>query len=386
MRVISCLFFLIIISALLSSCRKNDAYLPSAATPENFNQIFEAFWNGMNVNYVYWDIDKTNWDSVYVKYKPVFSRLSITNDKDVKMSVQYFRLMTNRLIDSHYHIDFSINSIADSIVNPAMEMKRKNPYYHDLYGYSAIDAKYLDSGYLIGYDYVNNQGQSPLFVQCGKINNRILYFTCNQFSLFRSYYSGSANTVKPVIQYFLDNIRNSTGLTGIIIDVRGNLGGDLSDLNFIVGQFISTPLHFGYTRYKSGNGRLDYTPWIKAFVNPQAGAKTVALPIVVLADNYSASLSEAIAMAIHTLPNGKFIGENTWGATGPITANQVYNDGQFKVGGFLTVTTSSAAFKYIDGKVYEQEGFPPDIYVPFNLEQLHNGIDKQLEEAIQLIN
>jgi carboxyl-terminal processing protease len=186
-------------------------------------------------------------------------------------------------------------------------------------------------------------------------------------------------------QRYLNN-RKCSGLKGIIIDVRNNAGGNINDLNFFTGHLIGSPLQFGYTRYKSGNGRLAHTPWISASILPQQGSKAINIPVIALADNYTVSLAEAVTMIIHTLPTGIVVGETTWGATGPITANKVYNDGSFSVPGFLSVTTSSAEFKYINDTIYEGKGFPPDINVPFNLPAINSGKDLQLEKAISLIH
>lgn len=164
--------------------------------------------------------------------------------------------------------------------------------------------------------------------------------------------------------------------------MRGNPGGELTDLNFLIGRFINAPLHFGYTRYKGGNGRLDYTPWIDAYVNPLAGNSQLKIPIVVLADNFSASLSEIIVMAIQSMSNGTFIGEHTWGATGQLTENEIYNDGSFALPGFMSVNISSSEFMYLDNKIYEGIGFPPDVSVPFNITALNAGDDPQLDSAI----
>ncbi|MFX8573819.1 S41 family peptidase, partial [Acinetobacter baumannii] len=89
------------------------------------------------------------------------------------------------------------------------------------------------------------------------------------------------------------------------------------------------PLSFGFTRYKNGVNPFDYTSWINASIQPVEKNGIFSLPIIVLADNYSISLAEATTMAIKAMPNSTFIGETTWGATGPITSNQLYNDGQF---------------------------------------------------------
>jgi C-terminal processing protease CtpA/Prc len=204
--------------------------------------------------------------------------------------------------------------------------------------------------------------------------------------MFESYTSVENNGVKPVLNAFFNAISNFN-YRGIIIDVRGNSGGDLSDLNLIVGKMISKPLHFGYTRFKSGNGRLDYTPWVDAFVNPVDADIVIPLvPVIVLADNFSASLAEIMTMAIHSLPNGLFIGETTWGATGSVVAGSLLNDGPFSVPGYISVYMSSSEFKYLDNRNYEGIGFPPDVNVPFNEGLLNSGDDIQLDSAINRLN
>src|SRR5436305_15203845 len=95
-RLLAILFPFIMITA----CRKE---ISNVETPESyiggsFSDVFKAFWNGMNNNYVFWDIDTTNWDNMYKIYKPVFDSLDINKASDVKKSVQYFRDMTDGLV------------------------------------------------------------------------------------------------------------------------------------------------------------------------------------------------------------------------------------------------------------------------------------------------
>lgn len=368
----------------LTACRKNKPVADNEREPAGFSEVFDIFWNEMNSNYVFWDIDTTDWDAVYQQYKPVFARLDLNNDADVKKSVALFRQMTQHLADGHYFISFTKNVIADSSVYPSYDRKRKRAGFHNPYPYLNVDLKYFDSAYVSGFDLITDPAK-PLYALAGTIDNEILYFTCNSFSLFRSYNSTAHNDVKPVLDHFLGNLQN-TSVKGVIIDLRGNPGGDLSDLNFLVGHLIDKPLHFGYTRYKNGNGRLDYSPWVKAFANPPFGNKAVNIPVIALTDNFTGSLAELIAIAISSLPQGYVVGEDTWGATGPITAHEVYNSGQFSIKNFLSVSTSSGMFKYLDDKIYEGTGFSPDFPVPFNSVMLDQGTDQQLEKAISLIH
>ncbi|XOD69675.1 MAG: hypothetical protein ACMUEM_03590 [Flavobacteriales bacterium AspAUS03] len=50
--------------------------------PQNYEDLFKYVWEGLNRNYVFWDIDLTDWDAVYRKYPPQFQRFSIGLEND----------------------------------------------------------------------------------------------------------------------------------------------------------------------------------------------------------------------------------------------------------------------------------------------------------------
>lgn len=371
------------------ACRKD---LPQLNDPQNyvnanFNEVFDGFWTGMNNNYVFWDIDTVNWDQVYRTYKPLFAKLNVNDSNDVRKAYTYFKQMTSGLVDSHYDISFADTWLADSnSVNPAYQRKIASPGFHPpisiFHFYDTIPRHYLDAG---RRGFTNTPDKQYVAVS-GTINQNILYLFFNGFNLKTLFNTDTINGVKRVEQYFFDALANRTDLKGIIIDVRGNGGGSLDDLNFLLGKMITQPLHFGYTRSKLGNGRLDYSPWAPAYVSPQAGSKAVTVPIVMLADAWSVSMAEMTTMAVKALPNGHFVGERTWGANGPLTGNKFYNGGQFSTGWLKLVYTSSLMFKYKDGNIYEGTGFPPDMAVPYNPAALKAGRDLQLEAALSLIH
>ena len=374
----------VLLVLLISSCTKS---IENVNRPENyisgtFSDVFEAFWNGMNNNYVFWDIDTTDWDAMYRRYQPVFAKLNINDSGDVKKSINYFRLMTQGLVDSHYNLTFGYGAVADSSINPAYN--RKMDTIHPYIFYPNYAVNYLDNDFVYGDD-LSTDPNEDRFAIAGTINKNILYFYCDIFGLKSSYESSTDNDVKKVLKYFFAKLANPAGLKGVIIDVRGNAGGEVTDLNFLLGKMVTSPLTFGYTRYKNGNGRLDYTPWAPAIITPQTGAKALDIPVIALADAWSVSLAELTAMAIHSMPNGKFIGETTWGANGPLDINQNFNGGQFTASDFLFAYTSSSEFKYLDNNIYEGKGFPPDIAVPYNPAYLRQGRDAALETAVKNI-
>ncbi len=381
----------LVITLGFSSCRKEILQVNSTSsyTAHNFNDIFEGFWNGMNNNYVFWSEETTNWDAVYTKYKPLFAKLSLIDSADNETALTYFEEMTKDLKDSHYTLTFPTlgyqispaenRKIAISTATPDSIYVLPSAMFSSL-----IPKKYIDSTSLKqGSDTVYFNGSPSLFkVMSGTIKSRILYFYFSDFA-----FSQSGSNTYPIIIAFLNTLRNlPSTIKGIVIDVRGNGGGSITDLDFLVGNMITKPLQYGYTRSKSGNGRLDYTPWAPAIVTPQDGAKEITIPIVALADHTSVSMAEITALAINTLPNGKFIGTTTWGANGPLAPQQYYNSGQFTIGSYLSVYTSSSMFKTLDGNIYEGRGIPPGIWVRETSAAYNNGVDLQLDAAINYIN
>lgn len=344
---------------------------------------FGTFWAKMNTNYVFWDIDTTDWDAVYKKYQPLFAQLGQSSDS-LQKAARYYNEMTKGLIDGHFYMSFTQPSIVGQNPYPSFAKNSLSTSFHYPYPYSSVDSSYLDNGYSIVVDNNYSENGTPLIVLMGTIHQKTLFFSCNHFSLSKAY--NSSSQIKPLIDRMFKMLHeSSTPLKGVIIDVRSNQGGDLNDLNFLLGKFINRPLIFGYTQTKLGNGRLDYSPWVNAFIKPETGNIAIDLPIIILSDKVSASLSEIMVMGVHAMANGRCVGDTTWGATGAIVPEDVFNDGQFNVDNLCNVKTSSCRFKYNDGKIYEGKGFPPDVYIPFDLNLLRNGIDNQLEKAILLL-
>ena len=371
------------------SCRKSMPQInnPADYISGNFSEVFDAYWNGMNNNYVFWDIDTTNWDRVYTTYKPLFAKLNLSDSNDVRKSYTYFKQMTAGLVDSHYDLSFTDTWLADSpSINPAFQRKLASPSFHPpidiTHFYYTLPVNYLDAGWKRGY--TNTPDGRQYVAVSGTINQTTLYFFFSGFDLKELYETDTANGVKTVEQYLFNQLKNMPAIKGIILDVRGNGGGSLDDLDFLLGKMIDKRLDFGFTRSKQGNGRLDYSPWMPAFVTPQTGSRNITAPIVMLADAWSVSMAEMTTMAVKSLPNGHFVGERTWGANGPLTDNRVYNGGQFSTPFINLVYTSSLMLKYKDGKIYEGIGFSPDIEVKYNAAALQVGRDPQLETAIGL--
>jgi carboxyl-terminal processing protease len=374
--------------------------LPSIDAPanysgSNYDELFEAFWNGMNTNYVYWSNDPTNWDSVYTKYKPLFKRLTSFDEANNEKAEKYFTEMTSKIIDSHFSLTFQLSG---NTVTPALdrkiELNKQRP--DSIYAlppdfFTAVTTKYFDRNSVVtGTDSISLRDTTePFTVTVATIQGNILYLYFSDFA-----FSQAGPNTAPVLDIFFNTLaRELKSIRGVIIDVRENGGGEITGLNYLLGKMVTKPVTYAYTHAKNGNGRLDYTAWAPAILTPQSGAVNVTQPIVVLADHISASMAEMTALAVMALPNGRFVGTTTWGATGPLIPNVYLNGGQFTIGsanfgnnGYMFVYTSSAALKSSEGQVLEGKGVRPDRWVPETAAAYRAGVDAQLEAAVREIS
>ncbi|WP_158275314.1 S41 family peptidase [Pedobacter sp. HMWF019] len=374
--------FIFLLTTILGSCKK-DTTSDINETRDTFPKIFAQFWDKMNSKYVYWDRETTDWNSVYKQYKPLFDQLS-NSDEDKRKAMSYFTQMTSNLIDHHLSITFLEQPLNGSVINPSLARKVKAQGYHGRYNYDYMVKPYLDNGFVSGRGNISNNGEL-ISATSGTINNNILYFHCNFFALKQSYNSTGDNTIKQILNYFFSNLKKTGNpIKGIILDLRNNNGGNIEDLNFLAGKLVPQDHIFGYSRSKTGMGKLDYLPWLESSLKHDPDYSGT-VPIMLLGDNFSASLSEIMIIALKSKAN-LFIGEQTYGATGPLSDPDIFNAGSFNIGTFLSVKTSSVEFKGIDGTFYEGIGITPDISSPFNLQALSAGKDLQLETAINQIN
>ena len=391
----------------LFSCRKNieKRELLSNYEENNFSELFQSFWQGMNTNYLYWDQETVDWDNMYRTYKPKFDSLDIRRYSDTTMNLcfQYMADMTKDLKDGQYALqlwnggDFrfedSLYKGYISFIPKLFKTERIRTALPDTLFDYIVQYNYLKE---FDYGVYRNWNTNSIFqIITGRLKKgqkNILYTSLNLFAIKEAYNATNASRPpRPVIKNFFDNIHKSN-CDGVILDLRNNRGGNLEDVDFLVGQFTSKPMLFGYARYKSGVGRLDYTPPLPLNITQQTGATDFKKPIVILADIYSAALSEVVMQAFKALPGAKVmvVGEHTYGTSGLFTGNDIStNGGTFGLGAFGGVRISNTALQDKNHN-FNFSGISPDFEVKYNAtsidQMLHTGVDIQLEKAIQVIN
>ncbi len=162
------------------------------------------------------------------------------------------------------------------------------------------------------------------------------------------------------------NQAKADGMKGLIIDLRSNPGGNLSTVCDIARMLLPEGL-IVYTEDKYGK-REEYKC---------DGSNEIDVPLVVLADGYSASASEILTGAVKDYGIGTIVGTTTYGKG---IVQKVIN---LSDGSALKLTVST--YFTPNGNNIHGIGIEPDIEVPFDAEQYQNGVDNQLEKAKEVL-
>ncbi|MCL2329408.1 MAG: S41 family peptidase [Bacteroidetes bacterium] len=418
MKTIKICFSVIALLAItFVSCRKEMPVLNPPASyygGDFYAAAFESFWTGMNNNYIFWDVDPTDWDAVYDMYKPKFAQLDIENEEDVVKAYEYFVEMTKDLVDGHFALivneefeEVLAEAGYGTIISPSTNRRKEDGTYRssatlDKFRLTELRKKYLNNslrGLTVDQSFSVLQGE--VINTAGK---NISYFYFNQF-VFTGYFEDPNDYENPaltpigeIFEKFVASLNNPS-LDGVIIDLRGNGGGMVPDLSMWATLLTGNEIVAGYDRKKIGNGRLDYGPRVPVTIPLMEGyapiSKPLTVPIVVLADVNSVSCAEISTMLLSHLPTGYFVGESTWGGQGTLIKDTeiplaIYNAGVFKTNFFEMVYTPHAMTNCINGKNYEGKGFSPKdaprgFEVKYNEAALTAGTDPQLEKAIEII-
>ncbi|MGN1314328.1 MAG: S41 family peptidase [Lachnospiraceae bacterium] len=155
------------------------------------------------------------------------------------------------------------------------------------------------------------------------------------------------------------------GMTGLILDLRSNPGGNLSTVCEIARMLLPKGL-IVYTEDKNGN-RDEYSC---------DGTHQIDIPLVVLVNGYSASASEILAGAIKDYGVGTIVGTTTFGK-GIVQRIISLSDGS-------AVKLTVSKYYTPNGNDIHEKGIEPDVEVEFDGETYYaDGTDNQLEAALE---
>jgi carboxyl-terminal processing protease len=158
--------------------------------------------------------------------------------------------------------------------------------------------------------------------------------------------------------------QNGRQLNGLILDLRNNPGGLLSEAIDVVDEFIDTGLIVSVRGRTQDQTREYYATKNGTFQT---------FPVVVMVNDGSASASEVVAEALQDSKRAVILGTKTFGKGSVQTIIKLED------GSGLKLTT--AKFYAPSGRSINEVGVTPDINVENSKDQ-----DKQLESAINILN
>ncbi len=145
------------------------------------------------------------------------------------------------------------------------------------------------------------------------------------------------------------------GIDGLVIDLRGNGGGHLSEATSLTGLFVGDgPI----VQLKDTNGRIEV-------LKEEDAAPAYTGPLALLVDRFSASASEIFAAAIQDYRRGVVIGQQTFGK-GTVQNLYVLDQYARRVPdpGLGQLTLTIGKYYRVTGGSTQHRGVLPDIDLP----------------------
>ncbi len=180
----------------------------------------------------------------------------------------------------------------------------------------------------------------------------------------------------------------AAGVTGIVIDVRGNIGGADKLVPLMMGYFVDRPVFYEQaTLYSDATGRFEREPTGTLWTSPRD--PRFRGPLAVLVDDRCVSSGEGFALVARQRAGSHVVGfYGTYGSFGMSGAEVLMPGG-------LTVEYPNGQSLDANGHVQLDSnwelagGIVPDVRVPLTMEtvraQFIDGRDVVLEAALKLL-
>ena len=331
------LSLLTIAACLLASCVKEDYF-------DNSKQgNYEALWRIMNEHYCFFDYKKqelgVDWDEIHGRYAYKINE-KMTN-------AQLFEVLTemlSELQDGHVNLSASF------------DFGRNWGFFED------YPENYNDSiaKLYLGHNYRIASGLKYII-----LDDNIGYVRCESFE------DGVGDGNVSVM------LQSLALCKGLIIDVRGNGGGQLDKARTLASHFTNERLLVGYISHKTGKGRNDFSSPKAEYLDPASDGIRWQKPVVVLTNRGVYSAANDFIKCIKLCPNVTIMGDRTGGGSGMPFNNELPNG--------WTVRYSAVIFYDKDMK-HTEFGIDPDIFLSFSGADIAQNKDTYIEKAREYLS
>lgn len=322
------------LSCLISGCER--IFMDSDPTDFSRREIFETTWKLVDEKYSYLEYKNIDWDAMYTKYSD-----QITEDMSGYAVYRVLYDMLYELRDGHVNLfagfDYSRNWewYLGSLAN---------------FNYPLVERYYL------GADYWSSGGLKNTLLDDGKYG--YIYYPS---------FNSSASYIGLVLNRFKDT-------DGIILDLRDNGGGALSNAELLADYLADTRRLTYRMKYKSGKGHQDFSEFRDHYSIPKgSGYKK---PVVILTNRQCFSATSYFVTMAKEFPNVTILGDSTGGGGG-LPAD-------FLLPGGWTIRLSTTRGTDARGIDFEN-GVSPDEKCDMNTSLIDQGIDSMIERAKAII-
>ena len=311
--------------------------------PKNPVNVFEYLWNQVDQNYTFFDVKGINWDSVREVYCP-----KVNDDMGRDSLFRVCAAMLNTLRDGH------TNLIS------GFDVSHNDSVYYKMYAEKNIDEDVVFLNYL-----TVNHHTTGSFTHNAIRDGKVAYLRYSSFS----------NDINESVLKYLVNYYKSCN--GIILDLRQNGGGSLSNVSELLGIFDNHKQLLYQTQVKSGpehdafkDAETVYAADSSVLDNPYTK------PVAVLIDRGSFSATSFFAICTMAYDNIKLFGDYSGGGLGIPNGGMLPNVWVYRFSATRTLAN--------DGNNYEN-GVPPDVQVILDPACTAQGIDNVIEVAADWI-
>lgn len=329
------LLLLTILGSALTSCVREETF---DDTPEG---NFEALWQIIDEHYCFLDYKAEayglDWNEVHSRYR---QRI---NPKMSKVQLQ--EVLTDMLAE-----------LRDGHVNlyTSADVSRYWAWHED---YPRQWSQELRDRYL-GTDYKIAAG----------IKYRILEDNIGLL-VYESFASAVGEGNLDDVLYYLRSC------DGLIIDVRGNTGGQLSMAELLSQRLTNERILVGYSQYKTGRGHNDFSAPQPEYIEPSKGVRWQKR-VVVLQNRECYSACNTFIRNVRACPNVTTLGDPSGGGSGMPFSSELPN-------GWAVRFSASPSFD--KDMEHIEFGISPDIPCTLDSADVARGRDTLMERARSLL-
>lgn len=321
---------------ILSGCQDTPDY--NNTVEGNFDTLAEI----IDTRYCFFEAKDIDWQEVTARY-----RAQLRDDMNERELFQLCADMLAELKDGHVNLSSTFNT----------------SYYREWWSLYPQDFNLRTlQEYYLGFDYQQTSG--------------IVYKVLDDNIGYMYYPSFSSGIGELSLDYVLAYLYNTRAL---ILDIRDNGGGLLTNIDVLIGRLITAPVKGGTIVHKTGPGHNDFSEPYDITYNPAPSYRIpwlVEKPVYILTNRSCFSAANDFVAVAKTLPNVKIVGARTGGGGGLPFSSELPNG--------WSIRFSSCPIYAPDGSETEFGIEPSEGYeIHCTAEQLAAGVDAILDFAIE---